>query len=383
MSSRRRTSGKNNKNNKTRKARQTSGFRPAAPMSHAQFAQESERLAERHPEEREELLREAAEAWLDAGEHERAVALYERLLDPESGGCQEPDSVDAWRINALWEGGRTDDARLAAAAFRARHPRDAGAWSIVAQVFETGDDTAKAAEWYTAGITHALGVGAPVTADMVADSPDSFGLEELVIGRHRVRRLLGEPHDDWDDVADVLHDRRATPLGGRVRTLDELHDPLRMKRLEEGGPDALWAEFAALPGEYDEGERAFSGPVKTCVLFWPSDEFARLLQRWPSAADAYGDDHAGHRLQVERTLRELSDGGAPRLAVGRASSSGLTTYLEAEGTGSPDTPAARSAYADELARRGQTTDWPPPRNGPCWCGSERKYKKCCGNPALV
>ncbi|WP_371131514.1 SEC-C metal-binding domain-containing protein [Streptomyces sp. Ag109_O5-10] len=20
-------------------------------------------------------------------------------------------------------------------------------------------------------------------------------------------------------------------------------------------------------------------------------------------------------------------------------------------------------------------DWPPARNGPCWCGSERKYKK--------
>ncbi|MGA4539020.1 SEC-C metal-binding domain-containing protein [Uniformispora flossi] len=24
----------------------------------------------------------------------------------------------------------------------------------------------------------------------------------------------------------------------------------------------------------------------------------------------------------------------------------------------------------------------PPRNGPCWCGSDRKYKKCCGSPAV-
>ncbi|WP_371581243.1 hypothetical protein [Streptomyces sp. NBC_01314] len=125
------------------------------------------------------------------------MALYERLLDPESGGCQEPDSVDAWRIDALWYAGREDDARAAAAAFRARRPRVADAWSVVAQVFGAGDDTAKAAEWYTAGITHSLGVGAPVTADVVADAPDSFGLQELVIGRHRVRRLLGEPHDDW------------------------------------------------------------------------------------------------------------------------------------------------------------------------------------------
>ncbi|GAA0972953.1 hypothetical protein GCM10009555_026980 [Acrocarpospora macrocephala] len=24
--------------------------------------------------------------------------------------------------------------------------------------------------------------------------------------------------------------------------------------------------------------------------------------------------------------------------------------------------------------------WPPGRNDPCWCGSGRKYKKCCGSP---
>lgn len=381
MSKRRRTSGKNHKTGGT--SRQAVAFRPAAPMSHARFAQESEQLAERHPEDRETLLREAAEAWLDAGERDRAVTLYERLLDPESGGCQEPDIVDAWRINALWEAGREDDARAAAAEFRGRHPRDAGAWSIVAQVFEAGDDLARAAEWYTAGVTHALGVGAVVTTDMVAASRDPFGLEELVIGRHRVRRLLGESHDEWDALADVLHERRATPLAGRVRPLDELHDPLRMKRLEEGGPDAVRAEFEALADEFVEDDQVSSGQVKACVLFWPSDEFARLLQSWPSAADEYGDDHEGHRRQVERTLRELSDEGTPRLAVGRASVSGLTAYTEAGEIGSPDTPSARSAYAAELARTGQAVDWPPPRNGPCWCGSERKYKKYCGNPALM
>ncbi|WP_406514896.1 SEC-C metal-binding domain-containing protein [Streptomyces sp. NBC_00873] len=29
----------------------------------------------------------------------------------------------------------------------------------------------------------------------------------------------------------------------------------------------------------------------------------------------------------------------------------------------------------------QTLTWPPARNGPCWCESGRKYKKCCGTPA--
>ncbi|TDC03308.1 SEC-C metal-binding domain-containing protein, partial [Actinomadura bangladeshensis] len=27
-----------------------------------------------------------------------------------------------------------------------------------------------------------------------------------------------------------------------------------------------------------------------------------------------------------------------------------------------------------------TLAWPPERNAPCWCGSGRKYKKCCGSP---
>ena len=27
--------------------------------------------------------------------------------------------------------------------------------------------------------------------------------------------------------------------------------------------------------------------------------------------------------------------------------------------------------------------WPPGRNQPCWCGSGRKYKKCCAAPTSV
>jgi hypothetical protein len=376
MASKRRSSGKNRKPRRTTR----SALSRKTPTP-AQQAEEYERLAEQYPEDREELLREAADAWRSAGEHDRSLALYERLLDPESGGCQEADVIDAWRIDTLWEAGREEEARAAAAAFRARHPRDAAAWSLVAEVFESVNETTTAAEWYTAGVTHVLGAGAPVTADLVDQSHHSFGLEELLIGRHRVRRLLGEPHDDWDDVADELHERRASPVLGRVRPLDELHDPLRLKRLAEAAPDALRAEIDGLAAELDEAEDVPAGPLKTCVLFWPPDEFASLLQRRPSVADAYGDDHSEHLRQVERTLRELSDQGAARLAVGRATVSGLEAHVEERG-GSLDTPSARSGYAAELARSGEATDWPPPRNGPCWCGSARKYKKCCGNPAL-
>lgn len=370
MSSKRRMSGKH----KTLR-------RPRQPATPAQAAEEYERLAERYPEDRQDLLREAADAWRSAGEHDRALALYERLLDPESDDCTDSDVVDAWRIDTLWEARREEEARTTAASFRARHPRDATAWSLVAGTFEHADEVATAAEWYTTGVIHALGAGAEVTADVVEDFRDSFGLEELLIGRHRVRRLLGEAHDDWDDVADELHERRASPLLGRVRLLDELHDPLRLKRMARGGPDALWAEMEELAAAVDEEEEVPRGALRTCVLFWPPEEFARLLERWPTVVDAYGDDHTDHLRQVERTLRGLSDQGGTHLAVARATVGALVVHAEEKG-GAPDMPSVRSGYAAELARRGEAVDWPPARNGPCWCGSGRKYKKCCGNPAF-
>ncbi|MGW2524415.1 SEC-C metal-binding domain-containing protein [Streptomyces sp. NPDC001617] len=73
------------------------------------------------------------------------------------------------------------------------------------------------------------------------------------------------------------------------------------------------------------------------------------MARWPAVVDANGDDHTGHLRQVERTLRELSD----------------RVPLTSPSDGSP------------------WVAWPPARNGPCWCGSEHKYKKCYGNPAIV
>jgi tetratricopeptide (TPR) repeat protein len=382
MASKRRTGSKNST---SKKGRGGPAFSSAAPSrsDHVKAAQECEDLAEQHPGDREELLLEAAEAWGDIGEYDRALALYERLLDPRAGGCAEPDLVDAFRIGTLWDAGREEEARAAAVAFRRRHPRDAGAWNFVAEAVEAFDGTAPAAEWYTAGVTHALGAGATLTVDVVEADPQHHDVEMLVIGRHRVRRLLGEPHDDWDEVADVLHERRSAVFSDRVRPLDELHDPDWLERLEERGPEVFGDEIGELADRLEAVGAVHHPAVRTaCVLYWPREELTGLLERWPKAADAYGDDHADHLRQVERTLRELSEEGAPRLAVGRAAVRELEAYAKRSG-GSPDASDTRSAYAAELARTGRAAHWPPPRNGPCWCGSERKYKKCCGNPALV
>jgi predicted Zn-dependent protease len=43
-----------------------------------------------------------------------------------------------------------------------------------------------------------------------------------------------------------------------------------------------------------------------------------------------------------------------------------------------DSGRARSSYAARLLADGEAVAWPPGRNEPCWCGSGKKYKRCCG-----
>jgi hypothetical protein len=51
------------------------------------------------------------------------------------------------------------------------------------------------------------------------------------------------------------------------------------------------------------------------VLFWPRDQFAALLLRWPDMAGVYGVTWDEHRTRVEQGLHGLSTSGETRLAV--------------------------------------------------------------------
>lgn len=48
----------------------------------------------------------------------------------------------------------------------------------------------------------------------------------------------------------------------------------------------------------------------------------------------------------------------------------------------PDGSAARADYAGDQVTIDDPSliPWPPARNEACWCGSSRKYKKCCAAP---
>ena len=118
-----------------------------------------------------------------------------------------------------------------------------------------------------------------------------------------------------------------------------------------------------------------SSQVKIAVGWFPREELAAALGRWPELDDDLADaDRYCRRLDAR--LRELLglSGRRPMIAPLRVGE--LIEYADREGL-DPSDASTRVGFAVELDQRGETLAWPPARNERCWCGSGRKYKRCC------
>jgi hypothetical protein len=159
---------------------------------------------------------------------------------------------------------------------------------------------------------------------------------------------LGLPADDLDRVADVAEQNRR--------------------------------DFVDLL-ERASGTAAKGSPGKTSagatMLIWQREEQQRAARRWPKV---FPPDVIGHHPQVDQHLRDMCrDQGITKVTLVPGTVEGFAAYLDRTG-GDPADEEVRLAYADEAYEQGQHIPWPPGRNQPCWCGSGRKYKRCCGGP---
>jgi hypothetical protein len=111
------------------------------------------------------------------------------------------------------------------------------------------------------------------------------------------------------------------------------------------------------------------------LAWFPAVEWELAIGRWPDLLDDLPADHRSYSQRIEARLKWLT-----KQAPGhRLSVSPLTVAELVEAYGADaNTGEARSLLAAEVARRGRALDWPPARNDRCWCGSNQKYKKCCG-----
>ena len=333
---------------------------PAENVDHTAEAARLERTAGLYPEDAEALLLQAAAHLELAGDRPAATALYDRLLSSSDAPAplENPHLVRALKASNLWEYGHEAEARAIIDGIRATGPRDPAPWVIVAEALESHDELEAAEKTFTEGARLLL-----------ADAPEPpHSSHPLLFGRHRVRRMLGAPHDDWDLLADTLH---SSPV-----SLDELHDPKRVWSLGSDNPAELKAEISRLRAELGAYREELSRPFPVAVLHWPTDELAELVAAYPSLEAEY-PSHEEHLAVIEASLRELAASGTPNLGIVTGTVPSYEAFAASEGS-SPADPELLPQYATTLAARGRAAAWPPERGALCWCGSGGVYEGCHG-----
>ncbi|MGR8010328.1 SEC-C domain-containing protein [Streptomyces hypolithicus] len=335
-------------------------MRPDTPADHADHTAEAERLlraAAQFPEDQEPLYLQAAAHLELAGDRARAATLYDQLL---AKPLDTPFLTKALKAANLWEYGHEAEARAIIDGIRAAAPREAAPWEVIAEALESHDELQASHDAFTTAVT--------LLIDPSEEIP--YAALSLLTGRHRVRRMLGLPHDDWDAMADRAH-------AGTI-ALDELHDPNRLWALGSSDPAELQAEITRLRAELGTYRTALSRPFPVAMLHWPEDELRELLTDYPSLTSDYPTP-AAHLDSIEASLRDLSATGTQNLGIVRGTVPSYEAFAASEQS-SPADASLLPQYATTLAARGRATPWPPPRNAPCWCGSTTPYRDCHGLP---
>ncbi|WP_433562096.1 SEC-C metal-binding domain-containing protein [Nocardia sp. CA-151230] len=280
--------------------------------------------------ERAQNLSEAASYWALAGEFDRARRRY---LDAIADGGHVAGDARVWYASLLLGHGEEQEARKLLDVVFAEGPDDYLVYEIAGEAFEEHEDWDDALRWFEAGLSRSR------ISPSDNDAHETLGRFRLGSGRTRVRHRLGLPEDHVD--LDVDRDRHQW-----IEKLERLGRPERPH------------------------------PIPVAMLYFPETEFAQAIRRWPALQDSYGTFDE-HRRAVERALRSSESGLSPSIVA--ATADGLAEYAT-KTDNDPEEATTRATFATQLIRTNPGTPWPPGRNEPCWCGSGRKYKKCCGRP---
>jgi len=239
-----------------------------------------------------------------------------------------------------------------------------------------------------------LGEATAIWDAVAADTPDDVwvfnnaGLEYGAVGEHETalpwltRALeIAVRSGDPERLVSQLRDLRAASLSALGREPDDLQTTEPVGFRAPARPMSSATEIAA----------AFRGSARSPVTWaWlPAEEYAELTERWPDLADSAlvlnetGDlvSYPQYCRRMERRIREASEAGVAGIRIVSLRWSEFTKWVADNHPDEDDAARLRARYAADLGRdRSRVIAWPPGRNDPCWCGSRRKYKKCCGAP---
>jgi tetratricopeptide (TPR) repeat protein len=143
---------------------------------------------------------------------------------------------------------------------------------------------------------------------------------------------------------------------------------------------------AELPAEaIDEAARlalaraaATGADTPVATPYFSPGEFALAIAAWPTFAEDWADGgHEAYARELDRRMRAIAP-GAPRHPVVAPLTVARVLELAADNGLDAAASEVRARAAYDVAQEGDAIAWPPGRNEPCWCGSGKKYKKCCG-----
>jgi tetratricopeptide (TPR) repeat protein len=314
---------------------QVAGFASAADEAAAREADAVE-----FPDERGELLLDAALAWRRAGRPSRAAALLAELV---AAGGEEGCYARAQRAEFLAADGDLAAAGVELAALAREPALHDGHCQMVAELLIECGELEDAARWYDRAVARL----APATLEAL-HGPDGWtqvGAVVLLRGRQALRERLGRAPDATDELVAQLP-RRSGP-----------------------GDDLI--DLDAVEGHFAAGGEA----PHLRMLVFQRDQRAVARARWPQV---YPEPDEQYYSTTERRWRRVRESGARSMRVAPVTVDGLVAFAERTGA-DPTDPAVKTRYVETVPEEAMIA-WPPPRNAACWCGLGTKYKKCCGRP---
>lgn len=236
---------------------------------------------------------------------------------------------------------------------------------------------------------------AKLWAQLKHENPDEIwlynaaGLSYNETGEHQLAiTWLGEGIElairtgDPEGLVGQLSDARRHSLGALGRKHDGLEyrvGPfLEQWRAPERSPSPAYLEFALpthieAPPSAGEGKH---GETAIAIAWFPSGEYERAIERWERLAEDWaGILHPDYCSRLNGHIKWMRTHGLHVQAIAPIIIDDFLAWCSEE---NKDSEKARAQYAAQLLSEGRTISWPPGRNALCWCGSQQKYKKCCG-----
>lgn len=293
----------------------------------------------------------AAQVLLEAGEHGEGMAVLRRAV-PEAGPDPDPRMQVAAAAVFAEAGDAAEAEALVISALRARR----GVYGLLGSLIAASLGLAELGQ-----LEPALRI-VDETIEATPTQSNRRGRSDLNVRIIRIAELARQ---------EILSLQRETQAAGvdlaDRNAMRERRDMRRAELTEQASSQPPWPTL--------------DGP---CLLWWPSAEYGRVVRQVPELREVLGSPWRGHTARVEQAMANAAaanttpaGGGAAQPSLAAADYEKFVQYLERTGA-DPRLAAVMTAFTEHAGTGYKhAARWPPGRRDPCWCGSKKRYHRCC------